>query len=98
MDFEINKNQIIKLLKKHKEEMRLKFGVTKIGLFGSYARGDQGPDSDIDLAVEIEAENSFDAFYDLKKFLEELLRHRIDLGFEESLKSVVKDSIFSELF
>ncbi|CAK0763348.1 conserved hypothetical protein [Gammaproteobacteria bacterium] len=55
----MTREQIINFLKRHKQEMYNRLGVTKIGLFGSYACGDAREDSDIDIAVEMEGEHLF---------------------------------------
>ncbi len=61
-------------------------GVRRIGLFGSFVRGEQRNDSDIDLLVESEPNRkTFDSFMELSFFLEDLLRHRIELVTLESL-------------
>jgi predicted nucleotidyltransferase len=49
----MTKEQILDFLKQHKQEMNDRFGVTKIGLFGSYVRGEEREDSDIDVAIEL---------------------------------------------
>jgi len=54
------------------------FGVRRLGLSGSWARGDAAPASDLDLVVEFERK-SFDAYMDLKTFLEDLLGRPVDL-------------------
>jgi predicted nucleotidyltransferase len=50
----VDKEEIINFLRIHKEEMRLKFGVIRIGLFGSYARESEKEASDIDIVVEMD--------------------------------------------
>lgn len=58
----------------------------KIGLFGSFLRGEQRPDSDIDLLVQFEpGQKTFDNFIELSFFLEEVLQHRTELVTVESL-------------
>lgn len=48
-----------------RSELRERFSVTRIGVFGSFARGEERPDSDVDILVEL-AEPTFDHFMDLK--------------------------------
>jgi len=68
------KQDVLKILHQNRERLR-GFGVERIGLFGSFVREEQHPDSDIDLLVEFAAEQkTFDAFMDLVFFLEETLR------------------------
>jgi len=57
----MNKDEIIAFLKAHKEEMRQRYGVKKIGLFGSYVRGEAKEDSDVDIAVEMDELHIFRA-------------------------------------
>ena len=93
----MTKKLILEFLKTHKKEMKEKFGVTKIGLFGSYARNEATSDSDIDIAVEIESDNSFRSFFSLLYFLERGLDNKIDLGIEHSLKPIAKKNILKEI-
>ncbi len=50
----MRKEDILKYLKSHKNEFYKKYGIIKIGLFGSYSKDMQKDDSDIDLAIEME--------------------------------------------
>ncbi len=93
----MTKQLILEFLKQHRNYLKEKFGVTKIGLFGSYARDEANIDSDIDIAVEIESENSFRSFFSLLHFLEDSLKSKIDLGIEHSIKPVVKQNILREI-
>ena len=85
----MTKTDILDFLTTHKDEMYEKFGLVKIGLFGSYVRGEQREDSDIDLAVEIKSSNKFRSFFGLKAYLEDALQKKVDLGIEGSIKPVV---------
>jgi len=88
---------ILDFLKEHKDELHQKFGLTKIGLFGSYARGDENIESDIDLAIEINSKNSFRSFFGLKTYLEDNFHKKVDLGIESSLKPIVKEYVSKEI-
>ncbi len=48
------RDEVIALLASHKEDLMLRFKVRKIALFGSYARNEQGPESDVDILVDID--------------------------------------------
>ncbi len=93
----MTKKYILNFLSTHREELTEKFGVTKIGLFGSYARDEANTTSDIDLAVEIESNNSFRSFFSLLYFLEDGLQKKIDLGIEHSLKPIAKQQILKDI-
>lgn len=93
----MTKEFILDFLHDHKEELKERFGVVKIGLFGSYATGTARDGSDIDIAVEIESVNSFRSFFSLLYFLEDGLKSKIDLGIEHSLKSYAKKTILQNI-
>lgn len=94
----MTKSEILDYLISHKTELREKFGVVKIGLFGSFARDEQHEDSDIDLAIEIEKDKkSLKNFFGLKRELETQFGKRIDLGIETALKPIVKAQVEKEI-
>lgn len=92
----MTREQILDFLKQHKQEMHDSFGVTRIGLFGSYARGDARDDSDIDIAIEL-AKNSADSYFGLLHYLEDSFQKRIDLGIESNFKPIIKPYIVKEI-
>lgn len=70
------------------------FGVKKIGLFGSFARGEQNDTSDIDILVEFyQNHKTFDNYMDLKFYLEDLLNRKVDLVIAEAIKPDLKPNI-----
>ncbi|WP_292364732.1 MULTISPECIES: nucleotidyltransferase family protein [unclassified Methanoculleus] len=70
---------IIGALADHRERIR-SLGVRRIGVFGSFVRGEEREESDIDILVEFEeGGRSFDTYMDLKFFLEDLFKRRVDL-------------------
>jgi predicted nucleotidyltransferase len=64
--------EIQRILKEHKEEIREKYGIVIVGVFGSYARGEQKESSDVDIIVELERPIGL-KFYELWDYLENLL-------------------------
>ncbi len=85
---------IIKKLQKNKSYLNNMFGVTRIGIFGSFAQGQQTISSDIDMVVEFEkSRKNIHSFMQLKRFMEKELARKIDLGFEHSLKPIVRERI-----
>ena len=83
----------------HQNRARLQeLGVRKIGLLGSFARGEQRADSDMDLVVEFESERkTFDGFMNLPFLLEETLEHRVELVTGESLNPYLGPHILKEV-
>jgi len=93
----MDKQEILNFLISNKQELNKKYGVTSIGLFGSYARDEAKHDSDIDIAVEIKSRNKFRSFFGLKMYLENHLNNKVDLGIESTIKSTVKDYILKDM-
>ncbi|HOT47210.1 MAG TPA: nucleotidyltransferase family protein [Spirochaetota bacterium] len=88
--------QILSVLQNNAEDLKIRFGVEKIGLFGSYARDDQSENSDIDILVQF-SEASFDHYMDLKFYLEKLYNHPVDLVLFDSIKPRMKPYIMDEV-
>lgn len=83
------KPKIIKILKKYK--------VVKAGIFGSYARGEQKRNSDIDIAVKIQDKKmSLIGFVNLKLKLEGVIKKKVDLVEYSAIKPLIKDNILKE--
>jgi predicted nucleotidyltransferase len=93
----MTREEIITVLKDRLEEIRRRFSVRSISLFGSVVRGAARPDSDIDVLVVFEGKPTFDAFMDLKFYLEDLLRASVDLVTENALRPQVRRAIEGEL-
>lgn len=92
-----DRERILEFLRAHKEELRKQFGVTRLGLVGSYARDEAHEESDIDLVVSLQSENSFRSFFGLLHFLQDNLHERIDLATEASLKPRVRETIMRDI-
>ena len=81
--------KIIKILKK--------YNIKKAGIFGSYARGEQKKNSDIDIAVKIENKNmSLLDFMRLMNLLKQILRRKVDLVVYSAIKPRIKERILKE--
>ena len=89
------KEQILTFLKQNKQKIQDKYEVNKLALFGSFARDEATQDSDIDILVDMRS--SFDNFFDLKYFLEDEFKTKVDLGKEKNLRLLVKEQIKDEL-
>jgi predicted nucleotidyltransferase len=90
-------NRVLKLVEK-RQDMLKQLGVKQLGLFGSFARGDQRADSDVDFLVEFEPEKkSFDNFMRLAFFLEDLLKRKVELVTQESLSPYIRPHIIGEV-
>ena len=94
----ITKEEILSLLVQNKSELENRFKVRRLALFGSYARGDQKPDSDVDILVDIDPSVGLE-FVTLAEEIEQLLGLQIDLVSRRAikpnkLKFIEKDLIY----
>ena len=90
----MTREDIMDLLRENKESLE-RFGIRRLALFGSRAREDAQPGSDLDFIVEFE-KKSFDAYMDLKFFLEELFGTSVDLVLTNTIKPRLRDRILEE--
>jgi hypothetical protein len=70
--------EIKKIIAEHKEEIRQKYGIVILGVFGSYARGEQKETSDVDILVELERPVGLE-FYEFWDYIENLLGTKADV-------------------
>ncbi|MEM1674889.1 MAG: nucleotidyltransferase family protein [Candidatus Bathyarchaeia archaeon] len=89
--------EIKKVLTEHKGELRERFKVKEIGIFGSFVRGEQGKRSDIDILVEFEEPPSLFEFMDLEDYLSKMLGLKVDLVTREALKPRIREHILREV-
>lgn len=82
----MKRDEVLRALSGRRDELRRQYGVRSLALFGSVARDEAAPDSDVDLLVEFDAPPGFDGYMDLKYHLEERLGCRVDLVMKGALK------------
>lgn len=87
---------VISLIHKHRPEFE-KLGVKSLALFGSVARGEETPASDVDILVDYHGRATFDRFMDTKYYLEELLGCPVDLVTPQAIKPRMKPYIMQDL-
>ena len=85
---------VLEQLEENRDKIR-SFGVKRLGLFGSCARGEATESSDLDFVVELENE-TFDAYMDLKEFLEGLFHCSVDLVLIDAIKPRLREIILGE--
>lgn len=90
----INREIVISTLKKHQTTLN-QFKIKSLALFGSVARNQATPESDLDFLVEFE-EITFDGYMDLKFFLEDLFDKKVDLVIKTDLKPQIKETAIKE--
>lgn len=91
----MQRDQVLAILAQHQEALK-RFGVKLLAIFGSVARDEARPDSDMDILVEFEGSVNFDRYMDLKFYLEDHLGTQVDLVSRRSLKPQIRSSVEQE--
>jgi len=92
-----SKEEILDKLKNVKTNLKKKYKVKGIGLFGSYANNKQKDTSDIDFLVEFEEDADLIHFIGLSRYLEEIFNTKVDIISKPSLKEELKQHILKEV-
>ena len=90
------RREVLRVLSEHREVLRKQFGVKSLALFGSMARDEALPGSDVDLLVEFNRPVGLFGLFDLQDHLERLLGCPVDLGTHESLKPRIREHVLAE--
>lgn len=92
-----NLKKIEEILALHKQELREKYKVKEIGIFGSYVREKQKKKSDLDILVEFDKAIGFFKFLELEEYLEKLTGIKVDLVSKKALKPNIGKYILEEV-
>ncbi len=92
----ISREQLEEQLKHNKPFLKEKYHVEKIGYFGSFARGEQNENSDVDILVELDKPIGWDLI-ELQEYLEVVLKSKVDLVTTKALRTQLKEQIFQEV-
>ena len=92
-----SKNEILNTLKELKPILEQNYNITEIGLFGSYSRGEQTENSDIDILVDHKNGLTFFKLIDLENLLEKTFNLKVDIAFKKYLKKNIGKNILSEV-
>lgn len=90
-------DELRRVLRDHMPVLRKRYGVKSLGLFGSYVRGEAGPDSDLDLLVRFYQTPGLIGFVELENHLSDLLGLPVDLVMAEALKPNIGRRILAEV-
>ena len=93
----MNKQVVLKQLTDNSEEIRQRFSVKAISIFGSIARDEASDNSDVDVLVVFDQKANFDGFMELKFYLEDLLGAGVDLVTDKALRPQVRQAIEQEM-
>ena len=89
--------QIQRILKENIPMLKQKYEINQLGMFGSYVRNEQTPESDLDLLVTFSNKPSLFRFIELENHLSDLLDTKVDLVMESALKPKIGETIQKEL-
>ncbi len=94
----MQRDDVLSILTNHQMELRNTYGVKSLALFGSVARDEAGPDSDVDILVEFDRRPvGLFEFIDLQLFLEQILATNVDLATPNSLSDWMKQGVQRDL-
>lgn len=91
----MDRDEALSLLRAHMDELRT-LGVQEISIFGSVARGEAGPDSDVDVLVELGPGIGLFRYVDIRDRLSEILGRPVDMATPDGLKPRIRDRILAE--
>lgn len=91
----MRRHEALDILAAHKHEL-VQHHVRTLSIFGSVARDEAGPDSDVDVLVEFDKPVGLFAFIGLKMYLEEILGRKVDLATPDALHRRLRDRILAE--
>lgn len=92
----MTKHEVLNRLTERAQEVRQRFAVKTLAVFGSVARGEGRVGSDVDVLVAFDGPADFDRFMELKFFLEDILGVRVDLVTDKALRPQLRPAIERE--
>lgn len=90
-------DSFLKILRQHFPEIKEKYSVSYLGIFGSYVRGEQTSDSDLDILVEFVEKPGLFEYIELEDYLSDLLGVKVDLVMKSALKPNIGKRILNEV-
>jgi len=97
MQKETDFNQIMARLRQYLPSLTATYRVKSLGVFGSYVRREQRPDSDLDLLVAFDDPPSLLKFIELENHLTDLLGVKVDLVMQDALKPAIGERVLAEV-
>ena len=91
----MRREEVLRRLSEHRAELE-GVGVRSLDLFGSVARGDAGPDSDVDLLIEFDKPVGLFHFFQVQRRLEAILGRPVDLVMKDAIKRQLRSRILAE--
>ena len=92
----MNRQRVLQKLAELKPELEKRFGVTRLALFGSTARDEGGPDSDVDIVVSFDGPATSERYFGVQFYLEDELGCPVDLVTEKAVRAELRPCIERE--
>ena len=89
--------EVKKIVKEEKDEIRTEFKAEIIGIFGSYARGDNHPDSDLDLLIDFDAGATLFDLVGVQLYFEDKLGCKVDAVSRGGLREEIRENVYNDL-
>ena len=86
----MDREEVLSTLRKHKATLSERFGVTGLALYGSFARDQATPESDVDVLVEFDAPPDWRRYFGAQYYLEDLLGRRVDLSTDGEVRGEIR--------
>jgi len=91
------RDEILDLLRSLQSDLTVRYKVRRIGIFGSFARIESGPDSDVDLLVDFNPGADLFDLIELSQYLEEKIGRHVDLATPRALRPEIRESVFRDV-
>ncbi len=91
----MQRDDALRILAEHRDEIAA-LGVTSLSLFGSVARDEAGPESDVDVLVEVQRPFGLFRLFDLQQYLEGLLGRKVDVATPDGLKPRIRERVLRD--
>jgi predicted nucleotidyltransferase len=92
---DVRREDALRILGEHREEIAAR-GVRTLSIFGSVARDEAGPDSDVDIIVEVNRPFGYFELFDLEQYLAQLLGRRVDLFTPNSVHPLIRTIVIEQ--
>ena len=86
----MNRAEVLDMLRTHKPTLEQRFGVTKLALYGSFARDQASASSDVDVLVEFKTPPGWRQYFGAQFYLEDLLGRKVDLATGEEIRIEIR--------
>ena len=92
----MNRDEVLETLRKHKQVLRERFDVTGLALYGSFARNQATPESDVDVLVKFAGPPNWRRYFGAQAYLEDLFRRPVDLSTIGEVRSAIRPYVERE--